>query len=255
MRLLLSNDDGADSPFLTIFAEELSRIGEVEIVVPAREQSWIGRAYNRHCDIVVEEREFCGFKCRTVSGTPSDCVNIALGHLYADNPPDAVVSGLNIGQNVALPLLWSSGTFAAAVEGAGWGLPSFACSMRLLHKYYEICRIRHEGVPQEVLPHLRAASEHAAKYISEALAEKNFADGEIRNMNYPADFSENSEFLECVPARAKLASLYVKQPDGSYKFSYAMGETYPSDDGTITDVECLGLGKGCVSRVSIRAMR
>ena len=152
MRLLLSNDDGADSPFLPIFAEELSRIGEVEIVVPAREQSWIGRAYNRHCDIVVEEREFCGFKCRTVSGTPSDCVNIALGHLYADNPPDAVVSGLNIGQNVALPLLWSSGTFAAAVEGAGWGLPSFACSMRLLHKYYEICRIRHEGVPQEVLP-------------------------------------------------------------------------------------------------------
>ena len=68
MRLLLSNDDGADSPFLPIFAEELSRIGEVEIVVPAREQSWIGRAYNRHCDIVVEEREFCGFAWASLRG-------------------------------------------------------------------------------------------------------------------------------------------------------------------------------------------
>ena len=60
----------------------------------------------------------------------------------------------NIGQNVALPLLWSSGTFAAAVEAAGWGIPAFACSMRLLKKFYEICRLRREPPPDELRAHL-----------------------------------------------------------------------------------------------------
>lgn len=51
MRLLLSNDDGIGSPFLPAFAAALSEVAEVEIVVPAREQSWIGRAYTRHAAV------------------------------------------------------------------------------------------------------------------------------------------------------------------------------------------------------------
>ncbi len=252
MRLLLSNDDGIGSPFLPAFAAALSEVAEVEIVVPAREQSWIGRAYNRHAAVAVGEAEAGGFKCRTVAGTPSDCVNIALSHLLSE-PPDAVVSGLNIGQNVALPLLWSSGTFAAAVEAAGWGIPAFACSMRLLKKFYEICRLRHEPPPDELRAHLEAASKHAARYIADCVSRGGFARGEVRNINYPADFSGESKFAECVPARAKLAPLYVKNPDGTYGFSYAMGETAPSPDGRPTDVECLNAGIACVSKIFINA--
>lgn len=252
MRLLLSNDDGIGSPFLPAFAAALSEVAEVEIVVPAREQSWIGRAYNRHAAVAVGEAEAGGFKCRTVAGTPSDCVNIALSHLLSE-PPDAVVSGLNIGQNVALPLLWSSGTFAAAVEAAGWGIPAFACSMRLLKKFYEICRLRHELPPDELRAHLETASKHAARYIADCVSRGGFARGEVRNINYPADFSGESKFAECVPARAKLASLYVKNPDGTYGFSYAMGETAPSPDGRPTDVECLNAGIACVSKIFINA--
>ncbi len=252
MRLLLSNDDGIDSPFLPAFAAALTGVADVEIVVPAREQSWIGRAYNRHAAVAVGEAEAGGFKCRTVAGTPSDCVNIALSHLLPE-PPDAVVSGLNIGQNVALPLLWSSGTFAAAVEAAGWGIPAFACSMRLLKKFYEICRLRREPPPDELRAHLEAASEHAARYIADCVSRGGFAFGEVRNLNYPAGFSEESEFSECVPARAKLAPLYVKNPDGTYGFSYAMGETAPSPDGRPTDVECLNAGIACVSKIFINA--
>lgn len=251
MRLLLSNDDGIYSPFLPIFAKALSARAEVEIVVPACEQSWIGRAYNRHADIEVRKVDFHGFTCHTVSGTPSDCVNIALSHLYADNPPDAVVSGLNIGQNVALPLLWSSGTFAAAVEAAGWGFPSFACSMRLLKKFYEQCRIRHESAPAELLEYLTDASEHAAEYIAETLSGGKAEAGVIKNINYPADFRKGTPFKKCVPAQAKLASLYVKNVDGTYTFSYAMGDTRPSGNGLPTDVECLAAGWACVSEVPI----
>lgn len=251
MRLLLSNDDGVNSPFLPVFAKALAEVADIEIVVPAKEQSWIGRAYNRHGKVVVARRDFDGFKCHTVTGTPSDCVNIALSHLCRDNLPDAVVSGLNIGQNIALPLLWSSGTFAAAVEAAGWGFPAFACSMRLQKKYYEICRIHHESAPAELLDFLSDASKHAAEYIAGVIAKKDFCRGEIHNLNYPADFRSSSAFKKCTPARAKLASLYVKNPDGSFTFSYAMGETSPSLNGIPTDVECLNSGCGCVSRISI----
>ena len=72
MRLLLSNDDGIGSPFLPAFAAALSEVAEVEIVVPAREQSWIGRAYNRHAAVAVGEAEAGGFKCSTEAGTRSD---------------------------------------------------------------------------------------------------------------------------------------------------------------------------------------
>lgn len=122
MRLLLSNDDGLDSPFLPAFARALAKVADLKIVVPSGERSWIGRAYSRHSELEAQPRDFFGLDCQTVSGTPADCVNIALGHLCAE-PPDAVISGLNIGQNVAMPLLWSSGTFAAAVEGAAGDCP------------------------------------------------------------------------------------------------------------------------------------
>lgn len=59
-RLLLSNDDGLDSPFLPSFAKALSRVADVKIVVPAKEQSWIGRAYSRHSTLETVERDFFG---------------------------------------------------------------------------------------------------------------------------------------------------------------------------------------------------
>ena len=48
MRLLLSNDDGLDSPFLPAFARALAKVADLKIVVPSGERSWIGRAYSRH---------------------------------------------------------------------------------------------------------------------------------------------------------------------------------------------------------------
>ena len=99
-RLLLSNDDGLDSPFLPAFAKALAQVADLKIVVPAREQSWVGRAYSRHSEVRVKREEFFGLDCQTITGTPSDCVNIALGHFYGDKLPDAVVSGMNIGQNI-----------------------------------------------------------------------------------------------------------------------------------------------------------
>lgn len=248
-RLLIANDDGIDSPFLPPFAKAIAAYADISIVVPAREQSWIGRAYSRHSELRVEEREFHGFECRTVSGTPADCVNIALSHL-CKSPPDAVISGLNIGQNIAFPLLWSSGTFAAAVEAAGWGFPAFAFSMRLEKKYYEACRIKHSPPPPALLASLETAGAHAAEFVARALEGGMLGCGDVANVNYPIGFGDGAAFERCVPARAKLASLYVKNSEGNFNFAYNIGET-SSPDGTLTDLECLDKGAACYSIINI----
>ena len=249
-RLLLSNDDGLDSPFLPAFAKALAQVADLKIVVPAREQSWVGRAYSRHSEVRVKREEFFGLDCQTITGTPSDCVNIALGHFYCDKLPDAVVSGMNIGQNIALPLLWSSGTFSAAVEGAGWGLPAFAFSMRLEKIYYEFCRLRHGKAPDALQKNIDEASEHASEFVMKCLAEKSFETGEVINVNYPIQYTRANPFKKCVPALANLKSIYVKGDDDKFDFSYSLGEC-TSPNGEITDKECLDNATACYSKISI----
>ncbi len=243
-RLLISNDDGITSPFLPIFAEEMGKVVDVEIVVPDSEKSWIGRAYSRHSDIEITKIDFRGFKTFIVSGTPSDCVNIALSHL-CEEKPDIVVSGLNIGQNIAFPLLWSSGTFAAAVEGAGFGIPSFAFSMRLDKKFYEAIRLNHEMPCQELESVIRAASEKSADFVINNY--KNLKEREIFNVNFPAGYDGKNSFVECVPATAKLSSLYQNE-NGKFKFKYAFNKV---ETGDITDFDCLEKNEACFSKISI----
>ncbi len=244
--LLISNDDGIDSPFLPAFVKAMAEIANIEIVVPAKEQSWIGRAYSRHSKLKVEEVDFLGFKAHTVSGTPSDCVNIALS--YICKKPDAVVSGLNIGQNIALPLIWSSGTFSAAVEGASWGFPAFAFSMRLEKQFYEACRLRHE-TPEEgcsLLKNLEDASKKSADYVVEMLAKK-MSLGNVCNVNFPIKYTLQTPFKECVPARTMAKPMYI-QNNGLYEFKYAI-DALVSDE--LTDYQCLENGWACHSKISI----
>lgn len=247
-RLLIVNDDGITSPFLPLFAQAMAKRSDVEIIVPAREQSWIGRAYNRHSEVVVNTCDFLDFDCHTVDGTPSDCVNIALSHLCSNRLPDAVISGMNIGQNIAFPLLWSSGTFAAAVEGAGWGFPAFAFSMRLEKKFYETCRVHHNKLPEELQEYLKNACEHAAGYVISSL-KKPFAEGEIRNVNYPPCFTKDTPFKKCIPAKMKLSPLYKKNERGNFEFSFSLGDQKSSR--VLTDLQALDSGFACHSQIYI----
>lgn len=245
-RLLISNDDGIGSPFLPIFARELAEVADVEIVVPASEQSWIGRAYSRLVELSAEEVDFCGLKTWTVNGTPADCVNIALSHLCPN--PDAVVSGINIGQNIAMPLLWSSGTFGAAAEGAGFGITSFAFSMRLEKRFYDACRLRHEMPEDASLENsVKVASKTASRFILDVLKSKPREWGVVRNVNFPIRYSEDTPFRECVPARAKISPLYVENC-GKYNFKYAM-EAFECEE--LTDYKCLENNEACYSVINI----
>ena len=128
LHALVTNDDGIESAFLHQLVDALNEKFQITVAAPAFEQSWIGRAISRRKEIEAIHSPSIFPKdvhAWAIDGTPTDCVNIALGNLV-EQPVDIVLSGINIGYNVSETLILSSGTIAGAIEGASWGLPAVA---------------------------------------------------------------------------------------------------------------------------------
>lgn len=130
MNLLITNDDGIDSPLLPLMARSLGKRHAVTIVAPARDQSGKSHGFTHGPNRPLACREAPGFSCPAfiVDGTPSDCVKFAVAVLTKGNPPDLVVSGLNLGENAGVSAIYS-GTVAAAREAALWRIPGLALSL------------------------------------------------------------------------------------------------------------------------------
>lgn len=122
-RILVSNDDGIAAEGLQAVARALEAVGEVTVVAPEREQSAASHSLTLHKPLRVYE---VGPRRFAVSGTPTDCVNMAVHHLMPE-PPDLVVSGINRGANLGDDVTYS-GTVSAAMEGTLLGFPSVAVS-------------------------------------------------------------------------------------------------------------------------------
>lgn len=128
MKILLTNDDGIHAPGLSALYKALNSDFELHIVAPESEMSAVGHAITLTSPLRVytvnKNGSFFGY---AVTGTPADCVKIALQELL-ENPPDIVLSGINLGANVGVNILYS-GTVSAATEGAFLGVPSAAISL------------------------------------------------------------------------------------------------------------------------------
>ncbi len=124
MRILVTNDDGIDAPGLKILTDAARTLSDdVWIVAPATEQSGQSHAVTlvdplRYAKL--DEQRFA------VSGTPADCVAMAIA-VFMDSPPDLVVSGVNQGFNIANDMLYS-GTVGAAMQAATAGVRAIAFS-------------------------------------------------------------------------------------------------------------------------------
>jgi 5'-nucleotidase len=128
LSILLTNDDGFDSPGIKRLYAVLSRSHHVVVCAPEKEQSGIGHAFTFNRPLSYSEIPADrGLKGYAIKGTPSDCVKFAVSHLLPEMP-ECVISGMNIGENSGISGFYS-GTVAAAREGAFWGLPSFAFSL------------------------------------------------------------------------------------------------------------------------------
>jgi 5'-nucleotidase len=125
VRILLTNDDGIHAPGLEVLeavARELS--DDVWVCAPAEENSGAGHSLTLHQPVRLREH---GLQRYSVTGTPTDAVNLALQKLFLDHKPDVILSGVNNGENLADDVTYS-GTISAAMEGALAGIHAIALS-------------------------------------------------------------------------------------------------------------------------------
>ncbi|MEM7481841.1 MAG: 5'/3'-nucleotidase SurE [Acidobacteriota bacterium] len=126
-RVLVTNDDGVFSEGIRQLAKSLEGLAEVLVVAPDREQSATGHSLTLHRPLRLRKLEEGWY---TVDGTPTDCVNLGVLHLFKDHRPDLIVSGINFGVNLGDDVTYS-GTVSATFEGALLGIPSVAFSQTI----------------------------------------------------------------------------------------------------------------------------
>ena len=224
--LLLTNDDGIDSPFLHALVNSLSEIARLTVVAPAREQSWISKAISRYREIEVHslsrpswyQGSHDHLRLYQAGGTPADCVNLGLQH-FCPSPPEAIVSGINIGFNAGLSFILSSGTVGGAVEGALQNKPALAFSMALPPEAFLGLKSDPPSLSREIHKNLDCAAARAREFIPLALEEP----GDqmfVHNINFPTPTHPDTPIRETHPARLQVGGLFAEHRPGIYHFSF-----------------------------------
>jgi len=167
MKILLSNDDGIHARGISVLHKALGGLGELHVVAPDTERSAAGHAITLTDPIkainVEKNDQLFG---TAVSGTPADCIKLALCLLMKDAHPDLVVSGINLGSNTGISVLYS-GTVSAASEAVILGVPGIALSL---------CTYQD--------PHWDTAEKVATEIVAKVL-ENPLPDGTLLNVNIP----------------------------------------------------------------------
>jgi 5'-nucleotidase len=167
MRILLTNDDGINAPGLHALREIASQLSDdVWVVAPETNQSGKGHSLSMHEPLRSRELDAKSF---AVSGTPTDCVIMAVRHLMKEAPPDLLLSGVNRGANMAEDMTYS-GTIAGAFEGTLVGVRSIALSQAFGWEAKQ--------------PRWETAIAHAPTLITKLIAFE-WGDGILMNVNFP----------------------------------------------------------------------
>ncbi|NMA50048.1 MAG: 5'/3'-nucleotidase SurE [Tissierellia bacterium] len=128
MKILIANDDGIMAEGIYTLAKALEKDHDLIIVAPENQMSAQSHSITLHKPIVIKEVELPGLKspAYSISGTPADCVRVGMEELV-DGNVDIVFSGINMGLNSGMDILYS-GTVSAAIEANIYGIPSVAVS-------------------------------------------------------------------------------------------------------------------------------
>jgi len=233
-----------DSPFLWILAKALTSRYDVQVVAPLTEQSWIGKAISRRRRVNVVRHDREGLPTWSVEGTPADCVNIALGNLFAGEEIAAVVSGVNIGYNASLATVLSSGTVGAALEAALMGVPGVALSKTLDPACFEQLQKDRSILSPELEASLNADCDKAVAFVNNAIAAAaSFATGTmVHNYNFPYRSVAATEVRQTQLAHTRGAGIFATADleGNAFEFRYHEGENI--DLRTKTDLNCLSEG-------------
>lgn len=225
MNILVTNDDGIDSPGIYALAMELRSLGTVHVIAPDRQQSAVGHALTVSSPLRAtpfhREGELFGY---AVTGTPADCVKLGISTLL-EKKPDILVSGINHGANTSINVLYS-GTVSAATEGMMMGVPSVAVSLDSF-AYDVDCR---------------PAAKYAAKIVRR-MQEITLPAGTLLNVNVPAIAEEEIKGIRVTAQGSGMwHDTYERRRDPmGREYFWLAGTYYPtagepgSDDAALHD--------------------
>ena len=199
MKILLTNDDGIESPGLKALEKKLSILHDVMVVAPSEERSGFSNSLTFRKNIKIKKIDKNHYSC---SGTPADCVHRTLHRIIEGFIPDIVVSGINLGPNLGTDIIYS-GTAAAARQAAIMGVPGIAVSVTaFIEPFY---------------------FDNAAVFVADNIKSffENWDPDHFININVPSISAENFKVMVTAPARRfyneKLSHLI--EPDESLDIS------------------------------------
>jgi 5'-nucleotidase len=225
VQILLTNDDGIYAPGLAALEKELQELGDVCLVAPATEQSGVGHSITflkpLICKEVYEGRRRRGW---AVEGSPADCVKLGIFE-FAAQRPQLVVSGINSGFNAGINVLYS-GTVAAAIEGAFFGITSVAVSLEYdEHACYD-------------------EAARAARSVIEQILAQTRGEAQLYNLNIPSAAMGAPKRLRVVPMGiAHYGERFIKRQDPKGRdYYWATGDLTPPEDDEESDLAALRQG-------------
>jgi len=217
--ILIVNDDGITAPGIKALKEVADTIGEVIVVAPDSPQSGMGHAITLNKPLRLHKsnvfNDDTSYEC---SGTPADCVKIAVNKVLK-RKPDLCISGINHGSNSSINIIYS-GTMSAAVEAALEGIPSIGFS--LLDYSWEA--------------DFSEAKKFIQIIINQVLTNK-LADNTLLNVNIPAKSKENIKGIKiCRQAFANWEEEFDERKDPhNISYYWLTGKFVNKDKGQDTD--------------------
>lgn len=221
--ILVTNDDGITAKGISFLVEAVKGLGEILVVAPDKPQSGTGHAITIHHPLRLKESPEHGeVRAYTCSGTPVDCVKLAIYEIL-HRRPTILVSGINHGTNAGTNVLYS-GTMSAAVEGAIEGIPSIGFSL-----------LDHSSDADF------EASAQVARKLTQLVLENGLQKGVCLNVNIPKVRPEDLKGIKiCRQGRAFWEDSFDKRQDPSGgDYFWLTGEFIETDKGADTDMWAL----------------
>lgn len=220
--ILVVNDDGITAPGIKALIEVMQEIGNVVVVAPDSPQSGMGHAITIGKPLRLDKVDlYEGVEMYKCSGTPVDCVKLAVNVIFKGKKPDLCVSGINHGLNNSINVLYS-GTMSAAVEGAIESIPSIGFSL--------------DDFTQEAD---FSAAKKSIKQIAEQVLNHGLPQATLLNVNFP-NTKELKGIKICRQANAKWAEEFDERLDPQKrKYYWLTGVFQVNDQGEDTDVWAL----------------
>ena len=225
--ILIVNDDGISAPGILNLVEAMRPLGEIVVVAPDSPQSGMGHAITIAEPLRLERIHLFGegVVSYQASGTPADCVKLAVSSVMHKRP-DLVVSGINHGSNASINVIYS-GTMSAAVEAAVEGIPAIGFSL----------------LDYSLEADFNAAA-HFAQFIAKQILKDGLPEGVLLNVNIPKLPLEEIKGIKiCRQAKAKYEEKYDERIDPyQRKYYWLVGKFLSNDLGEDTDIFALNNG-------------